>query len=341
MSNFMKRKFKRLLFLLFVMLFMVHGAYAADLFNNRLGCDEIPAPVDHLSGNSVYEKGDPTNSLVDKRAAEKYNHEMAPMWSFVKYVSKYASAYRASHNNAAANCALSALKMWSSAGALEHMDSRATKLNFGRNLSGVAFAYKKVREKASPEVRRIIDNWLHELAQSTSTVFDDDHTKTSKGNLRYWNGLGVAAVADLTNDDRLFKWGMDSFRIGVCQADNDGALPIEMARGRKALDYQNYATAALVMLADLSKKHGGSPAEVCNNALKKIVYFTVMSSFNPKMVLTKSHVRQAERPVRELVGSKYAWVKSYEYNFGAIIIKGSKVSVRQAVDPFLGGDVDN
>jgi len=321
----------------FVLCMGLHiGSALAAPAGDASACGQPPAPVDHLSGESVYEKGDPTNSHVNAGAQSTYNKGMAPLWAFVKYVSAEATSYEQSSDKQAAMCAVGALSGWASAGALQHLDSRTARLNFGRNLAGIALAYKKVRGTATPDQKASIDSWLKGLGQMTTTVFDGDQTKTPMGNLRYWNGLGAAAVGDVVDDTKLFDWGMEALRIGLCQADADGALPLEMARGQKALDYQTYATSALVMLAKLSKEHGQAPEQMCGGALGRIVTFTVAASKNPGKIEAKSHVAPAGASVNGAPGAGLAWLKAYQSSFGPIV--GAPANP-QADDPFLGGNI--
>lgn len=320
------------------------GTFAGNAFSFQVGggltCKAFPAPVDHLGGESIYLKGDPTQSRIDSAADARYRQAMAPLWDFVKYVSRSASLYELSRDQSSAICAITALRTWATAPALEHIESRSARLNFGRNLAGIALAYKKVRSKTGLGDRRIIDDWLHGLAESASEVFSGDRTRTPYGNLRYWNSLGVAAVADITDDQHLFAWGMEGMRIGMCQANVDGSLPLEMARGRKALDYQVYATSALVMLAKLSKAHHRDPTRICNEALRRIVNFTIAASLDSRKITSKAGVGQDGALRGDFSRPEYAWIAAYQANFGPIdalsALKGPKIHS----DPFLGGTVN-
>ena len=65
------------------------------------------------------------------------------------------------------------------------------------------------------------------------------------------NAENAAAGFGLTRDigETLLDWGVESYRIGACQIDARGALPLELEREKKARDYHLHAVAPLVMIA--------------------------------------------------------------------------------------------
>jgi poly(beta-D-mannuronate) lyase len=290
-----------------------------------------------VSVQSVYAKGDSTQSHVDQARKQTYDAYMAPLWDFVKLNSNYASRYEASKNSFFAHCALDALTKWADVEALTRTMTAVAQLNLGRNLSGIALAYKKVRNVANSKQKLIIDNWLRHLAERIPSYFDSAGLgETARGNLRYWNGLACAAIGDVVGDKHLVEWGLDSFYLGIKEVDSDGALPIEMKRGGRALSYQLYATAPLVMLAVIAKKHGVDVEARNNHAFARLVQFTVASALNPAKIIQKSG--STIKPYKKLSGERFAWIKVYENNFGAVSIDKKLIS-GPFYDPFLGGDL--
>src|SRR3546814_19338986 len=88
----------------------------------------------------------------------------------------------------------------------------------------------------SPGMNEAIVKWLRALATETRDFYEglDHRQRTGRGNHRYWAGLGVAAAGGAAGDRALFDWGLESYRIGVCQVTANGVLPIELERGSKA-----------------------------------------------------------------------------------------------------------
>jgi poly(beta-D-mannuronate) lyase len=291
-----------------------------------------------ISEESVYVKGDKTQSHIDQLADAAYRKRMAPLWNFVKTVSQQASRYQVSGDRQSGQCAVSELTSWANGRALTDQRTRSVQLNMGRNLSGLALSYAKVRDVASEAQRKSIDAWLHGLASRILPLFQAvGNTNTAKGNLRYWNGLAAMSVGEIVNDQALIHFGDDSLHIGLCQADNDGALPIEMHRAGRALHYQLYATAPLVVMAAHAKKRGEYPEKDCNGALARIVAFTVTGAKDPSIVQRKTGSPQDTGPYKTF-SAPFAWVDVYRKVFGDISGLNGVTVQRPLSDTWLGGD---
>jgi poly(beta-D-mannuronate) lyase len=309
-----------------------------EVLTSKDACQAIPVPMVSVSVRSVYLRGDSTQSHIDRARKQTYDSYMAPLWNLIKINSDYASRYKASGNPFFAHCAIDALARWASADALSNVMTPVAQLNMGRNLSGIALAYRKIRGVADGEQRAIIDSWLHRLAGRIPSYFGSTKLgETAYGNLRYWNGLACATIGDIVGDQHLIAWGLSAFHIGMKEVDGDGALPIEMKRGVRALSYQIYATAPLVMLAVVAKAHGVDVDAQGNGALARLVKFTLISALNPVKIIKKSG--SAIAPYKKISGEKFAWIKIYEDNFGPVGVDEKLVS-GPFYDPFLGGNLE-
>ena len=65
-------------------------------------------------------------------------------------------------------------------------------------------------------------------------------------NHRYLSDSVDMAWGALRGDDALFRQGIASFLLALAQMRADGSLPLETARGARALWYQRHAIASLV-----------------------------------------------------------------------------------------------
>ena len=61
--------------------------------------------------------------------------------------------------------------------------------------------------------------------------------------------LKLAAIGEAANNRSDFDWAMATYDNGVDQIQPDGTLPLEMARGSRALHYHLYALAPAVGVA--------------------------------------------------------------------------------------------
>ncbi len=63
-------------------------------------------------------------------------------------------------------------------------------------------------------------------------------------------------VGVITNDDELFRIGVNDYIQGINELSDDGSFAIEMTRHELALHYQNFAIDPLVMIAEVASRQG-------------------------------------------------------------------------------------
>lgn len=288
--------------------------------NGRTTCDaDLPAPVTSLDLSSIYADGDATHSTIDPEHKRRYDAALKATRGFAGFVARWSNTYTQSDGKRldAAACALKAMNAWAGGKALSDLKTRQSHLSATRIIAGTAMAYIQVRA-AAPLLHldtKPIDDWLTGLAEATMPVYTDGKNRTSdRQNHRYWGGYAVAAVGVAVNRPDLLKFGMDSYRLGICQVTADGALPLELARSKKARDYHLVATAPLVMLASLGKANGAHPLEECDGGLKRLVHFTLTSLNDPSRMEALSGATQLgfpQAPDGIIRGDRIAWLPAY------------------------------
>ena len=73
-------------------------------------------------------------------------------------------------------------------------------------------------------------------------------------NHHYWRALAATSIGVLSNDEVLFRFGVDTFKQAVSQEDANGAFPLEMARHENAIHYQSFALQPLIMVAEFAAR---------------------------------------------------------------------------------------
>ncbi len=282
----------------------------------RVGdCEAPPRPIRSLTTESIYEKGDPTHSTIDEEAKERYDDTMQPVREFGNGLTRMANRYLRSDggDTGSAGCVVTWMAAWARADALTDIGSRQTALSLTRVLAGVALAYLEVATANGIDEadRAAIVPWLEKLGHLTTSVFDGERD-SDLGNHRYWGGLAAATVAIATRDRALFDWAMDSYRLGICQVDSDGALPIELSRGPRARDYHIHALAPLVMLAEIGARNGVDTYGECSDSLKRLVAFVLHAIDDPSEIESLAGARQL--PLQQS-SSRLAWVAIYRSRF--------------------------
>src|SRR5262249_59672568 len=101
-------------------------------------------------------------------------------------------------------------------------------------------------------------------------------------NHAYWAGLAVGAAAIAANDRELFAWAIERMRVGLRQVTAEGALPLELARGRLALHYHLFALEPLAVLEIMARANGADLTPADNDAFRRLVAFTFPALADPR-----------------------------------------------------------
>ncbi len=147
-------------------------------------------------------------------------------------------------------------------------------------VGAVATAYLKVRETdiATPQQTETIANWMRGVGVQTKGYYDA-HKKMGDGdsqnNHLYWAGVELAAIGAAANNRKDVDWAIATYDNGVNQIRSDGTLPLEMARGTRALHYHLYALAPLVPLAEFGEANDLDLYAHASGAIHRLVSFSV------------------------------------------------------------------
>lgn len=189
-----------------------------------------------------------------------------------------------------------------------------------------------------PARQEVIERWLQERMLATMRYFDEEAPpKASRNNLRAWAGLAAAAVAEATGNTEIRRWSADTVELVACQADEDGALPLEMARGHRALHYHLHAAGPLVVSAALLSGEGQDLFSLCDGAIHRIVAFVPAAFENPDFVNDKAGEEQTYFDGDDLRGFEIAWAEAYLSRFDSPELVALVDPYRPLANSKLGG----
>lgn len=290
----------------------------------EISCDEAPpAPVVTLGVTSMYKQDDPSRSTIDEDQLDDYLEGMKPIRAYLSEVTGYTSNYVASGGAKPkyAICALVFLDAWAKGGALTKLTTRQAALSSTRIVSGMALAYLVARPVAEAigYDTSDIEAWFHDIAARFVATYDKSgDLNSNSANHRYWGGLAVAASGVVTGDADYLNWGIESYRIGVCQIAADGSLPRELLRKKKARDYHLVATAPLIMTAEIAAANGQDAYGFCGGAIHRLVAFTLGAVKHPELIERLTGAHMVALPMRDGQprGDRFAWVEPYFHRFG-------------------------
>lgn len=271
-------------------------------------CAPPPPAITSLDLTRFY--ADAKGSLVDPDKAARHKAETAPLAVFLRHVTSEADkALRRSKTAdaaVAAQCALRWLAAWAKAGALlGTMGSQQAEAERKWDFTGSALAYLKLKRFATVEQTAAIEPWLIQLADVSRDFFNDAGHK--RNNHWYWLGLGLGATGLATGSERHWKEARSIMHDAARDIAADGTLPLELARGTRALHYHVFAAMPLVTLAELGRARGEDFYALGGGALDRLVDVTVRGLVAPEL-FDKLAGEAQERPVALGAG----WLPLYQ-----------------------------
>jgi poly(beta-D-mannuronate) lyase len=185
-------------------------------------------------------------------------------------------------------------------------------------LSGTAMAYLKVRNsgQGTKEEDTQIQQWFQKLAGRVREYFEEERKRPGSdawNNHMYWAGLSTAAAGIAANDLNSFIWGLSGYEMGIHAIQPDGSLLLEMGRGRRALHYQLYALAPLVMLAELGQVNGVDLYAERGGAIHRLAQFDLAAMKDPSLLERRAEA--AQEAYRPYSGMDIGWAVPYAQRF--------------------------
>lgn len=244
------------------------------LVSSEAACASISGPVAMPATQSKYTAGDVSRSVADPTVSLQRSRQLQAVRAFVEDIGVLADRWSQSGGSdlPAADCVLRRLAEWAAADAFLKLPTEDAYLTRDVMIADLVQSYRAVKGAAVDLDRAPIDAWLARIGQDTMAFYEFVAGPRSRANNhRYWAGVSVATIGLATGDPALTAWASDSLRIGLCQVREDGALPLELDRGRRALEYHVYALRALTRLDALlaeSKVDGSGTA--CADGLKRL-----------------------------------------------------------------------
>jgi poly(beta-D-mannuronate) lyase len=281
-------------------------------------CPALARLAPDLVTDGFYRLDDPTHSIVDPAREEAYKRSSGVVKTAGMAIVQAADNFRTTGSRQAAQCVIERIVTMARDKSLSgKMSSSQAYYVQGWVAGAIAIAYLKVRDTgdATPAQTALIADWLRSVGAESKAYFDE-HTKGNGGkgnNHLYWAGVELAAIGVAANDRADFDWAMATFDNGVDQIRPDGTLPLEMARGSKALHYHLYAIAPLVMLAEFGEDNHLDLYAHAHGALHRLIDVSVTGLLNPALFAKATGVQQ-EVPTKPS-GDQIGWAPPYVRRF--------------------------
>jgi poly(beta-D-mannuronate) lyase len=209
----------------------------------------------------------------------------------------------------AGEAAVATIARWAQADALSDLaevgpdrNNANTLYSLKRVLLGLIPAWAVLRARVAPDpaVGRAIESWLQrrvsDADQSTGPAAGRA-AETAPGNRNHQRLMREAVVmahGALVGDAAKFRRGGQAVVGALREMRPDGSLPLETARGARALWYQRHAVASLVFMAELARAQGYDlyAADVEGRKLGRAVDFLLTEISEPRRLATYATERQ-------------------------------------------------
>lgn len=249
-------------------------------------CLNIEAPPRSLATKSKYDQNDSSKSTIDEVALASRDKTVQPIRNAVRALTTlaYASSDDLGTTIARAECVLHNADRWAKAKSLTKMHTTDAYLSRDRWIAEIALAVRisGTHVGISAERKALYADWFGVVAKDTIEAYSLRlGPKSRTNNHRYWAGLSVAAIGFLLDEAQFKTWGKMSFEIGACQVDGFGLLPIELARGEKALDYHVYALRPLAAIMKLAEEAGEPVQSKCLDGFHRLASRTRQALQDP------------------------------------------------------------
>lgn len=282
-------------------------------------CPAAPEIKPDLVTDGFYRLDDPTHSIIDPARQDAYRKSSGPVKAAGEAIVAAADTYRTTGSRQAADCALKLIAAMAEQHSLAgKMSSNQAYYVQGWVAGAVAISYLKIRDThlATPEQAKSIAGWLVSIGEETKGYFDprrEKGTSDARNNHSYWAGVELAAIGVAANNRADFDWAVAAYDAGVKQIRPDGTLPLEMARGARALHYHLYALAPLVMLAEFGEANGLDLYAHYDGAIHRLVTVCLAGLANPEPFAKTTGVQQ-EVPAHPS-GDQIGWAPPYVRRF--------------------------
>jgi poly(beta-D-mannuronate) lyase len=166
--------------------------------------------------------------------------------------------YVATGSHAESACALAQLDSWAQAGALLDYDAVESsqawfQVEWTLSSAGVTNSVLVTDATLDPTQQHRVTAWLDKAARRNISF---ERPGRDNNNHHYWRALAATSIGIAASDDKLFRFGVDTYKEAIADLDPRGAFPKEMARHENAIHYQGFALAPLVLIAQFASRQG-------------------------------------------------------------------------------------
>jgi len=285
-------------------------------------CAKVDALPHDIVASDFY--SDAKHSVIDAKRKAAYDAAKDQYSNVTEEAERAADEFQKNGSAAAAACVMHVLETQAAANAMTGSMS-SNQANYVQNwtLGGLAVSFLKVRTaraalRATPEQASAVKAWMRTVGQQVQGWFDGRRAKgttDAQNNHYYWAGFSVMAAGIASDDQKLYDWGVGTYKDGVGRIAADGTLPLEMARGQRALHYHLFALAPLVTMAEMGEANGLDLYSFDHNKLHLLVSRSMAGLVDNHYFSSRAGTEQDTPENGRIKSDDVVWVTPYLRRF--------------------------
>jgi poly(beta-D-mannuronate) lyase len=224
--------------------------------------------------------------------------------------------YLATGSHAESACALAQLGEWARGGALLDYDRDESsqawyQVEWTLSAAGITDSVLVNDPTLDPVEQKRVTAWLDTAARKDIAF---ERPGDSNNNHHYWRALAATAIGITASDDKLYRFGIHTYKDAMREIDGKGAFPKEMARHENAIHYQGFALEPLVAIAEIVTRQGIAlfDYKVHGHRLRDAIVFFGRAVDDPRLV--KAYTTDAQ--LTRFGGGDFAEFAFYAARFG-------------------------
>ena len=254
---------------------------------------------------------------VDDDAKQKYIEQTRHLYRTETQLLQLSNRYLSTGNDAIAACVLDWLYELASADAfLGKVNSQGA---YARqwSLGSFSSAYLQIKNYHQKDARKnkVVREWLSKIAVAVQSEYGNiSDSKRLLNNHFYWAAWSVVNTGVALNKKDFYDWGINGAKYAFAvQVREDGTLPLEMKRGKKALQYHIFSLAPLIMISETATRNGENLYDA-GSGISHVMVGTIFSALKDP-----THFEDASGFEQEAVESispgHYSWMEVYNSRY--------------------------
>ena len=291
--------------------------------DGKYSCPNVATLPHNVEAFDYY--SDDQHSVKDEKRYAAYSAVKEQYTGVTDAAEHAADHFQESGNTGAAVCVMKILLQQAQADALTgSMSSNQASYVQNWTLGALAVTYLKVRQAGpgvlgtTPAQAAMLQTWMEKVGGQVETYFAarrEKGTNNGRNNHLYWAGFAAMAAGIAANDRNLYDWGVSTYKDGVDEIAPDGTLPLEMARGQRALHYHLFALAPLVTMAELGTVNGEDLYSYNHFRLRLLISRSVAGLVDNHYFSTKAGALQDTPEKGKIKSDDIIWLTPYLRRF--------------------------